>query len=78
MVLADKLKEMKLYVTGTVMTNRKNLPSAVKSKGKMKKYELLCFNDYFQTNVLQWKDKRPVTMLTTKYDFSTEPVERKV
>lgn len=44
----------------------------------MKKYELLCFNDYFQTNVLQWKDKRPVTMLTTKYDFSTEPVERKV
>lgn len=78
LVLADKLKEMKLYVTGTVMTNRKNLPSAVKSKGKMKKYELLCFNDYFQTNVLQWKDKRPVTMLTTKYDFSTEPVERKV
>lgn len=34
LVLADKLKEMKLYVTGTVMTNRKNLPSAVNLRGK--------------------------------------------
>lgn len=75
-ILAETLSAMKMHVTGTVMTNRKGLPSDVKSKKKIKQGESLCFSKD-NMGVTVWKDKRPVAMLSNYYDFSTESLTRK-
>ena len=67
------LKEKGFEACGTVRTNRKGIPAKFKEKEKMKKGEVA----YGLTNggdlIVQWMDKRPVTMLTTNRDRSLKP-----
>jgi hypothetical protein len=69
-VLASELLHISTTLTGTVMTNRKNMPNAVKSK-KQKKGEV---DTYMYCKgpmvVIQWTDKRTLTALTTKHEYN--------
>lgn len=69
--LADELQKMSMITTGTVMTNRKGLPVEIKKGAgkKMKKGDVLAFRKGDQL-ALSWKDKRVVTMLSTKHTGS--------
>jgi hypothetical protein len=62
-VLADELLQIGTTLTGTVMCNRKNIPAAVKVN-KQKRGDVATFCKG-QTVVVQWTDKRTLTILTT-------------
>ena len=64
-VLADELLQIGTTLTGTVMCNRKNMPAAVKVN-KQKRGDVATFHKG-QTVVVQWTDKRTLTILTTKH-----------
>ena len=63
--LAEELLKIKTTITGTVMTNRKNMPAACKSK-KQKKGDVGTYKKGSLV-VMQWTDKRTITTLSTKY-----------
>lgn len=68
--LATELLKINCWVTGTVMTNRSNMPPNLKRRGKqLGKGEILALR---QDNLLSltWKDKRAVHMLSTKHKGS--------
>lgn len=70
--LGKELLKMNCYLTGTVMTNRTGLPIGLKAKQRaMKKGDIFSYRQG-NTLVLSWKDKRPVTMLSTKSTGSKE------
>ncbi|RZF41384.1 hypothetical protein LSTR_LSTR000098 [Laodelphax striatellus] len=80
--LAKELYLKKIHLTGTVNRNRKGLPREIRIKPKLKRGEMLSLrkdndnDDPSFIHVLEWKDKRPVTVLTTLYDNKTEIVKR--
>lgn len=82
--LAKELYIKKVHLTGTINRNRKGLPQDIRKKPKLRKGEVLSLRkdatveDPSFINVLEWKDKRAVTMLTTAYDNKTETVKRTV
>ena len=67
-MLATELLLMDTTLTGTVMCNRKNMPVAINTN-KQKKGDM---NTYTKGPmvVIQWTDKRPLTLLTTKHTNS--------
>lgn len=74
--LAKILYDKKVHFTGTINRGRKELPGEVKTKKRLKKGEINAFRKDDKINVLQWKDKREVLMISTLYDDSTENVVR--
>lgn len=66
--LAQELLNRRLYVTGTVMNNRRGMPK-IKSKKSMKRGDLQAFRKGDMA-VVCWKDKRPVTLISTKHKAS--------
>ena len=64
--LADKLWKMNMVTTGTVMSNRKNMPDSLKSNKikKMKKGDVVSFIKQ-EKLALSWRDKRTVTLLSS-------------
>ena len=64
-LLASELLHIGTTLTGTVMTNRKNMPQAVKSK-KQKRGDVDTYSKGSMV-VIQWTDKRTLTALTTKH-----------
>lgn len=71
--LAKELLKKRMFVTGTVMTNRKEMPTLSKP--------LNCGDLESRRNndlgVVFWKDKRVVTMLTTKHKISRNEMTEK-
>lgn len=64
-------------MTGTINRARVGLPLAVKKKRKgMKRGDIKAYGKDDVVSVLEWKNERPVLMLTTLYDTSTEEVRR--
>ena len=64
-MLANELLLIGTTLTGTVMTNRKNMPAATQHK-KQKKGDVDTYCKG-QMVVVQWTDKRTLTVLTTKH-----------
>lgn len=77
--LAEELLKKKCYVTGTIMSNRKNLPQEITAKNlkKMKSGDVKSFRKDDKLSMVAWRDKRVVLMLSTLYDNSTQEVTRK-
>lgn len=72
--LALELLKMNCNITGTVMTNRSGMPNSLKQKQKkMKKGDISSYRKE-DTLVLSWRDKRVVTMLSTKSEGSKRHV----
>ncbi|XP_054257551.1 piggyBac transposable element-derived protein 4-like [Macrosteles quadrilineatus] len=71
--LAKELLKKNMFVTGTVMNNRKEMPTLSKP--------LNCGDVEARRNkdlgVIYWKDKRVVTMLTTKHKISRNEMTEK-
>lgn len=61
--LAQELRALKCHLTGTILTNGKELPNIIKKPNFHKKYTVAYRKD--NTLVLAWKDKEIVTSLTT-------------
>ncbi|KAL2719344.1 piggyBac transposable element-derived protein 4-like [Vespula squamosa] len=64
-VLAQELAKLKCHIIGTILTNRKELPSGIKKTKFVKTFTV----SYPRNNtlLLAWKDKRPVTCLTQEW-----------
>lgn len=79
--LANELKANGVYLTGTVMLNRKGLPIKMKKKyiKNLQKHKVIAFR-HKQHNILalSWKDKRVVSMISTCHNSKTELVTRKI
>lgn len=73
-ILAQELRELKCHLTGTILTNRKELPCLIK-KPKFHKKSTVAYRKG-NTLVLAWKDKRIVTSLTTWDNAGITPVKR--
>ncbi|XP_043487956.1 piggyBac transposable element-derived protein 4 [Polistes fuscatus] len=73
-VLAQELAKMKCSFTGTILTNRKELPKEIKNQ----KFSTKSTVAYRRGNtlVLGWKDKRVVTCLTTRGNTGMTTVKR--
>ena len=65
-ILADSLQQMNITLTGTIMSNKRELPLQLKTKNKMSKgsIEIYRCEDMM---ALSWMDKRKLLMLSTKY-----------
>lgn len=70
--LARELLKMKCFITGTVMTNRVGLPIGLKRDQKKMTRGQMFAKRKGDLLVLSWKDKRVVTMLTTKHKGSQQ------
>jgi hypothetical protein len=73
--LAQELLKLKCYLTGTIKTNRKGLPVQIKKpKFTTTKKTMFCRKN----NILlaAWKDKRVVTLLSTKNKAGVQNVSR--
>lgn len=68
--LAIELLQSKMVITGTVMATRKCMPNELK-KPKMKRGDCFSFRNK-EMLALSWKDKRVVTMLSTKHSGNKE------
>lgn len=73
--LTEELLSRNTQVVGTVQTNRKGLPPAIKNQ-KLKRGEIISFRRD-RILCLKWRDKRDVTMISTIHDDSTLPVQRR-
>ncbi|XP_015436661.1 PREDICTED: piggyBac transposable element-derived protein 4-like [Dufourea novaeangliae] len=65
-ILAQELSKLNCHLTGTILTNRKELPKEIKKPNFSKKLTVAYRRG--KTLVLGWKDKRVVTCLTTRGD----------
>ncbi|KAH8035439.1 hypothetical protein HPB51_005401 [Rhipicephalus microplus] len=75
-MLAEELLSHSILLTGTVMTNRKQMPQQLKKK--MKKGEVTAYRRGKSYMALAWRDKRQVTMLSSAHNASTKEVPRKI
>lgn len=75
--LACELLKVKVHLTGTVQKNRKGLPAEVKKKMKLKQNEVVAYKSADQIMCLVWQDKRPVLMLSTYHNASTQTIQRR-
>ncbi|XP_012270287.1 piggyBac transposable element-derived protein 4-like [Orussus abietinus] len=73
-VLAQELAKLKCNITGTILTNRKELPMEIIKLNFSKKTTVAYQRDI--TLLLGWKDKRIVTCLTTRGDTRMSTVKR--
>lgn len=73
-VLAQELAKSKCNITGTILTNRKELPKEIKKPDFSKQSTVAYRRD--NTLLLGWKDKRIVTCLTTRGDTGMSTVKR--
>lgn len=73
-VLAQELVKLKCNITGTILTNRKELPKEIKKPNFSKKSTVAYRRG--NTLLLGWKDKRIVTCLTTRGDTGMSTVKR--
>lgn len=64
--IASELLQIDTTLTGTVMTNKRNMPAAVKCAKKHKKGDVATYRKGSMV-VMQWTDKRTLTTLSTKY-----------
>lgn len=64
--LAFKLLDKKTHLVGTLRSNRKYIPQAVKLS-KLKKGQLIAKETSEGVTVLKWRDQRDVFMLTTRH-----------
>ena len=76
-VLLVKLSEMRIYATGTVNANRKNMPVLTPDK------EMKCGeHDWFSSNylsVIKWMDNKSVILLSNYFNpKETQQIERRV
>ncbi|KAG0411154.1 hypothetical protein HPB47_011720 [Ixodes persulcatus] len=72
--LAEELLSQDVRLTGTVMTNRKNMLQQLKKK--MKKGDVVAYRQGNSFMVLAWQDKRQVTMLSSHHNPSMKAVTR--
>ncbi|KAJ8971209.1 hypothetical protein NQ314_000811 [Rhamnusium bicolor] len=70
--LAERLLDRDTYLVGIMRSNRKGIPQDV-AKAKLKVDETIAMENHKGVTVLNWRDKRNVLMLSTKY--SNEVVE---
>lgn len=73
-VLAQELAKLKCHITGTILTNRKELPRAIQKTKFVKKSTISYRRN--KTLLLAWKNKRQVTCLTTRGDTGMDTVTR--
>ena len=69
-VLATELSKVGITITGTMQTNRKGVPTAVKSGRKEPAGTVHAFRSDDGSGdilVLTWMDKRKIVMLSTKH-----------
>ena len=69
-VLATELSKVGITITGTIQTNRKGFPTAVKSSRKEPAGTVHAFRSNDGSGdilVLTWMDKRKIVMLSTKH-----------
>ena len=74
--LAKQLEQRGLIFTGRVQVNQRRMPLAVKSKTsdrQLQRGEVRAYRDG-KAMVLQWKDKRVITILTTSGSCNVVPV----
>ena len=67
-MLVEELLRVETTLTGTVMTNRKNMPAATKCS-KQRRGDVSTYSKGKMV-VMQWTDKRMLTTLTSKHDNS--------
>lgn len=65
--LLKMLLNIGIYACGTVRTNRKGLPSMLKSKDKLQRGEFM-YETKGKISAVKWMDRKPVTMLSTAHD----------
>jgi len=72
--LGEEFLKLKSHLTGTIMSNRKNIPLVIK-KPKLRTGEIITC---IKTNqlLLAWKDKRIVTVYTNYYSNNKSIVQR--
>ena len=62
--LASELEQRGLAFTGTVQVNRRGMPHAIKSGGKLHRGTVRAYR-LGKMMAFQWQDRRPITMLST-------------
>ena len=72
-LLALELLKLGFTVTGTVQSNRKGLPAAIRKKSKADKGSITAYRAG-KLMALAWMDKRKVFMLSTKHTKDTQQV----
>ena len=70
--LAVELEKQGTVLTGTIMTNRRGLPPALKGRVSIRRGDTHAYRNS-RLLLLQWKDKRLITVLTTQH--TTNQVE---
>lgn len=73
--LADELLKVNCHLTGTIMANRKGLPSQIK-KPKFTPRKVVAVRKYNNKMLLAWKDKRVVTMMSTSSNAKMTSITR--
>lgn len=73
--LAEELLKVGCFLTGTIMTNRKGLPATIK-KPKLVVGQKIAYRRN-KCLVLGWRDKRVVTMLSTKHSSASQSTRRR-
>lgn len=72
--LANKLLDRKTHLLGTLRSNRKGNPKEVTLK-KLKRGEIISKENTRGINIMKWKDKRDVLILSTKHTDTMEEVQ---
>lgn len=75
--LAEELLKMNCFLTGTIKTNRKYLPTTIKKPQFVRDRKTVAYRKG-KTLVLAWKDKRIVTLLSTRNEAGLTSVDRRV
>lgn len=76
-ILAEELAKLKCHLTGTILTNRNELPNKIKKKKKTKFLtKSTVAHQRGNTLFLAWEDKRIVICLTTKDNVGMTNVKR--
>ena len=70
--LAVGLEKQGTFLTGTIMANRRGLPPALKGRVSLRRGDTRAYRNG-RLLLLQWKDKRLITVLTTQH--ATNQVE---
>lgn len=79
--LALELKNMGIYLTGTLDLKRKLLPKCMKKKvlKRLKKHAVIAFKHKTENVLaLAWKDKRDVCLLSTNHNPETQLISRSI
>lgn len=75
--LAQELLKLNCYLTGTISTNRKYVPSMIKKPALTKSNTVAAYRSG-DILLLAWKDKRIITILSSYDTSATTTIERRV